>query len=35
MGARSRQIIDDNFTADHMVQSFVALYDELLQNQHA
>jgi glycosyltransferase involved in cell wall biosynthesis len=30
MGARSRQIIDESLTAEHMVRRFVALYDELL-----
>jgi glycosyltransferase involved in cell wall biosynthesis len=33
MGARSRQIIQDTFTAEHMVQRFVALYDEVLDSK--
>jgi len=35
MGTRSRQIIDEKFTAERMVQGFVSLYDQLLQDQHA
>ncbi len=35
MGARSRQIIEEKFTARHMVRQFVALYDQLLQDRHA
>jgi glycosyltransferase involved in cell wall biosynthesis len=33
MGARSRQIVEDKFTAEHMVQRFIALYDQLLQER--
>jgi glycosyltransferase involved in cell wall biosynthesis len=33
MGARSREIIQDTFTAEHMVQRFVALYDQVLDSK--
>jgi glycosyltransferase involved in cell wall biosynthesis len=35
MGTRSRQIIDEKFTAERMVQRFVSLYDQLLNDQNA